>query len=94
MRKFSVKAAAFGVGVAIAAVTAFSVEPAAAFPKFPGPGGGWKFPGGGWGKWGPHPHWGWAGYGGGYYAGGYYGGCYLKRFYDEDGDVVVRRVCN
>jgi hypothetical protein len=96
MRKFSMKAAALGVAVAMAGVTAVSVEPASAWPiKFPGPG---KFPDGGWGYKGPwgfvhHGHWGWAGYGGGYDGGGDYGGCILKRYYDEYGDVVVRRVC-
>jgi hypothetical protein len=87
MRKFSMKATALGVAVAMAAVTAVSVEPAAAFGGFPGGGfhGGWGHHGWGWG----HHGWGW---GGGYY-GEYAGGCYFKRYVDEDGEVVTRRVC-
>jgi hypothetical protein len=96
MRKFSKKATALGVAVAMAAVTAVSVEPAAAFGGFHGGGfhGGWGH--GGWGLgggfhgagWGHHG-WGW---GGGYY-GGYDGGCYLRQHVDEDGGVLLRRVC-
>jgi hypothetical protein len=91
MRKFSKKATALGVAVAMAAVTAVSVEPAAAFGWFHGGGfhgGGFHgggFHGAGWG----HHGWGW---GGGYY-GGYAGGCYLRQYVDEYGEVVVGRVC-
>lgn len=103
MRKFSMKASVIGAVVAMAALTAVSVEPAAAFGGggfhgggFGGGGfGGGGFHGGGFhGGWGHHGWgfghhgWGWAGYGG-YYN----GGCVLKRYYDEDGDVTVSRVC-
>lgn len=98
MRKFSMKASVIGAVVAMAALTAVSVEPAAAFGGggFHGGGfGGGGFHGGGFhGGWGHHGWgfghhgWGWAGYGG-YYN----GGCVLKRYYDEDGDVTVSRVC-
>jgi hypothetical protein len=40
------------------------------------------------GPWGFGHRWDWAGYGG-----GYYGGCILKRYYDEDGEVTVSKVC-
>jgi hypothetical protein len=93
MRKFSMKATVVGVAIALAAVTAVFVEPAAAFGGFHGGGfHGGGFHGGGWGHHGPwgfgHRGWGWAGYRG---YGGYYGGCVLKRYYDEDGEVVVSR---
>jgi hypothetical protein len=87
MRKFNWKITAIALVVAAAAATTTSVTPAAAFGfgKFGGGGFGGKFGGGGF-----HSHWGWAGYRG---YGGYYGGCVLKRYYDEDGEVVVFRVC-
>jgi uncharacterized membrane protein len=94
MRKFSMKATAIGVAVAMATFTAVSVEPAAAFGGGGFHGGGFHgggFHGGGWGHhgpWGFGHRWGWAGYGG-----GYYGGCILKRYYDEDGEVTVSKVC-
>jgi hypothetical protein len=89
MRKFNLKTFTMALVVAAVAVPVAAVTPAAA--KFPGPGGWGK---GGWG-WGPHPHWGWHhGFGRGGYA-GYYGGgdCYLKRYVDEYGELVIRKVC-
>lgn len=80
MRKFNLKTFTMALVVAAAAVPIASLTPAAAFPKL--------LP--------PHPHWGWGhhgwGWGGGYY-GGDYGGCYIKRYVDDYGDVVVRKVC-
>ena len=43
---------------------------------------GWGHPG-----WGRGPGWGWGG------RPIVYGGCFVKRFVDDDGDLVVRRVC-
>ena len=92
MRKFSMKATTVGVVVATTAITAVSVEPAAAFGGggFHGDGcHGGGFHSGGWGHHGPwgfgHRGYGSAGYG------GYYGGCVLKRHYDEEGEVTVSR---
>lgn len=95
MRKFSMKAKTMSVAAAMATLIAVSAEPAAAFGGGGFHGGGFHgggIHGGGWGYHGPrgfgHRRWGWAGYGG-----EYYGGCILKRYYDEDGEVTVSRVC-
>lgn len=85
MAKFSAKAISAGLIIAALSAISFSATPAAAF----GHGHGGFGPGLGHGHWGHH---GW-GFGWPWFAGGYYGGCYLKRFVDEDGDIVVRKVC-
>jgi hypothetical protein len=82
-------AAALAVGAAALGATEASARG--------GFGGG--FGGRGFGGFGHHHHGGWGGrFGWGPRFVGvvpaYYGACYVKRFINEDGDMVVRRICN
>ncbi|MCW2286788.1 hypothetical protein M2323_004570 [Rhodoblastus acidophilus] len=62
-----------------------------------GPHGGGHWGGhGGWGHHGGWHHGGWGhrwGYGPRFVYGGVYGGCFLKRYVNDWGEIVVRRVC-
>ena len=60
-------------------------------------GGGWGHHGGGWGKHGGHFHGGFGFRRVGFYApvvyGGYGYGCTVRKFFTEDGDVIVKKRC-
>jgi hypothetical protein len=95
MRAINIKSALIAATLAVGAFTATSIATTTSAQAH---GFGIHFGGGfghgfGWGH-----HWGhrfgWGGpYFGGYGGDDYEGGCVIRRFVDEDGDVVVRKVC-